>query len=135
MSISCLVIPRHEGNGTMTTTPTITIYVRRSAGCKYEGDDFAKRCHCRKWLRWTQHGTRQRRMADTRLWAEAELVKREIEDQLADRVVETDKTGWDIRSAVDVLIAAKEVECVWQYGLAHFGGLFWPTPGTLWLRG
>jgi len=21
--------------------------------------------------------------------------------------------------------------CVWQVGLAHFGGLFWPTPGTL----
>jgi hypothetical protein len=21
--------------------------------------------------------------------------------------------------------------CVWQAGLAHFGSLFWPTPGTL----
>ena len=25
--------------------------------------------------------------------------------------------------------------CVWQLGLAHFGSLFWPTPGTLGLRG
>ena len=23
------------------------------------------------------------------------------------------------------------VHCVWQAGLAHFGSLFWPTPGTL----
>jgi hypothetical protein len=22
----------------------------------------------------------------------------------------------------------KAVECFWQVGLAHFGGLFWPTP-------
>ena len=21
--------------------------------------------------------------------------------------------------------------CFWQVGLAHFGGLIWPTPGTL----
>jgi hypothetical protein len=26
-------------------------------------------------------------------------------------------------------------DCVWQLGLAHFGSLFWPTPGTLGLRG
>jgi hypothetical protein len=23
------------------------------------------------------------------------------------------------------------ISCVWQAGLAHFGSLFWPTPGTL----
>lgn len=47
----------------MTTTPLITIFVRHSAGCKYEGNEFAKRCDCRKWLRWTQYGTRYRRKA------------------------------------------------------------------------
>jgi hypothetical protein len=34
----------------MTTTPIITIYARHSAGCKYEGSEFSKRCDCRKWL-------------------------------------------------------------------------------------
>ena len=29
----------------------------------------------------------------------------------------------------------QDVECVWQLGLAHCGGLFWPTPGPLGLRG
>ena len=50
----------------MTQIPTITIYVRHSAGCKYETDESAKRCDCRKWLRWTQDGLRQRRKANTR---------------------------------------------------------------------
>jgi hypothetical protein len=27
--------------------------------------------------------------------------------------------------------ADKETNCFWQAGLAHFGILFWPTPGTL----
>ncbi len=94
----------------MSTTPLITIYVRHSAGCKYEGNELARRCDCRKWLRWTQHGTRQRRKANTRSWAEAERVKRELEDQLAGRVVETDETGRDIRSAIDVFVAAKQIE-------------------------
>jgi hypothetical protein len=26
---------------------------------------------------------------------------------------------------------AETMDCVWQAGLAHFGSLFWPTPGTL----
>jgi phenylpyruvate tautomerase PptA (4-oxalocrotonate tautomerase family) len=29
---------------------------------------------------------------------------------------------------------AKAFVCVWQAGLAHFGSLFWPTPGTLKVR-
>ena len=42
----------------MNAAPVVTIYVRHSAGCKYEGDEFARRCDCRKHLRWTHNGTR-----------------------------------------------------------------------------
>jgi site-specific recombinase XerD len=94
----------------MTTTPLITIYVRHSKGCKYENDEFAKRCECRKWLRWTQDGTRHRVKANTRSWAEAEQVKRDLEDQLSGRVVLTQNDTKNLRAAIEVFIAAKEVE-------------------------
>ena len=35
----------------------------------------------------------------------------------------------------NLLGRAEEIVCIWQLGLAHFGGLFWPTPGTFGLRG
>ena len=89
----CLVGAIREQDS-MATTPTITIFVRYSKGCKYAGDEFAKRCDCRKWLRWTATGEpRQRRPANTRSWAEAEQVKRDIEDQLTGRTVVPDTSG------------------------------------------
>lgn len=94
----------------MTTTPLITIYVRHSAGCKYAGDEFAKRCDCRKWLRWTQDGTRQRRKADTRSWAEAERVKRDLEDQLTGHAALVGPEAKNLRAAVEVFIADKKVQ-------------------------
>ena len=94
----------------MSATPTITIYVRHSAGSKYEGDEFAKRCDCRKSLRWTQDGVRQCRKADTRSWAEAEQVKREVKDQLAGRVAVTQNDTKNLRSAIEVFVADKRVE-------------------------
>jgi integrase/recombinase XerD len=63
----------------------ITIFVRHSADCKYAGDEFTKRCNCRKHFRWTQNGKQFRRKAGTRSWAEAEDNKRRLEDQLAGR--------------------------------------------------
>jgi integrase/recombinase XerD len=98
---------------TTAPTPLITIYVRHSAGCKYEGDEFARRCTCRKWVRWTQHGKRYRRKANTRSWAEAEQVKRDIEDQLTGKVSTTkEPTVKNIRAAIDVFIADKKVQGV-----------------------
>src|ERR1039457_4965064 len=41
--------------------PLITIFVRHSPGCRYAGDEFEKRCHCRKHLRWSQDRKQQRR--------------------------------------------------------------------------
>jgi integrase/recombinase XerD len=96
----------------ITTTPLITIYVRHSVGCKYEGDEFAKRCDCRKWLRWTPSGgVRQRRKADTRSWAQAEQVKRDLEDQLSGKAVASETSGTkDIRLAVGVFLDDKKVQ-------------------------
>lgn len=66
-------------------TPVITIFVRHSADCKYAGDEFAKSCRCRKHFRWSQNGSQLRRKAGTRSWAEAEKLKRELEDHLSGR--------------------------------------------------
>jgi integrase/recombinase XerD len=73
------------GSGNSMSGPVITIFVRHSPGCKYAGDEFTKRCHCRKHLRWTQNGKQYRRKAGTRSWEEAEEAKRRLEDQLAGR--------------------------------------------------
>jgi integrase/recombinase XerD len=72
--------------------PTITIFVRHSDDCKYKGDEFWKKCNCRKHLRWTQNGVQHRRKAGTRSWAEAENVKRDIEAQLSGRVSDSPQT-------------------------------------------
>jgi hypothetical protein len=83
----------------MSILPLVTIYVRHTAGCQYEGDEFAKRCKCRKHLRWSRQGKQYRRTAGTRSWTEAERAKRELEDQLTGRVTEHADPGKDIRSA------------------------------------
>ena len=68
--------------------PVITIFVRHSAECKYAGDEFCKRCNCRKHFRWTQNAKQYRRKAGTRSWGEAEQLKHELEDQLSGRAPE-----------------------------------------------
>lgn len=80
-------------------------------GCKYAGDEFSRRCNCRKHLRWSQHGKQYRKKANTRGWAEAEAVKRELEDQLSGRVTEPKEiAGRNLRSAIDLFIADKKVQ-------------------------
>ena len=93
----------------MSTAPLITIFVRHSADCKYAGDEFCKRCNCRKHLRWTQNGRQYRRKAGTRSWQEAEEQKRRLEDQLAGRVPRVDSaTGNLLTEAVTVFIQSKK---------------------------
>ncbi len=60
--------------------PSIAIYVRHAAGCRYRDDETWKRCNCRKHLRWTFDGKQHRRSAKTRSWAQAEEKKRELEN-------------------------------------------------------
>jgi hypothetical protein len=70
----------------MSAAPVIAIFVRHSGSCKYAGDEFPKRCNCRKHFRWTQHRKQHRKPAGTRSWVDAEGLKRRLEDQLAGRV-------------------------------------------------
>src|ERR1039458_7278963 len=69
----------------MSTAPLITIFVRHSENCKYKGNEFARRCRCRKHLRWCQNGRQYRRATGKRSWADAEQAKRDLEDQLSGR--------------------------------------------------
>jgi len=60
--------------------PSITIFVRHSAGCsnRLEGE-FFKRCNCRKHLRWFHNGSQHRQSAKTRSWAQADVERRKLE--------------------------------------------------------
>jgi len=92
--------------------PVITILVRHAKGCKYEGDEFCKRCNCRKHLRWTLKGKQYRKAAGTRSWAQAEEVKRDLEDQLAGRLPETGRAGHLLIDAIKTFAANKEAQGV-----------------------
>ncbi len=90
--------------------PIITILVRHSASCKYRGDEFEKRCHCPKHLRWSHAGKQNRASAHTRSWASAEEKKREIEDQLAGRQPEVDpeQEQRDTQACIDIFLQDKK---------------------------
>jgi integrase/recombinase XerD len=96
----------------MSTAPVITIFVRHSADCKYKGDEFARRCRCKKHLRWSNNGTQHRRMAGTRSWAEAEEVKHDLENQLAGRPADSTNQVRSIEEAVQLFITDKKVQGV-----------------------
>ncbi len=96
---------RHNGG-----VPVITIFVRHSADCKYAGDEFNKRCDCRKHLRWTQHGKQYRRKTGVRSWAAAEEKKRELEAQLTGRVPETTPDVLLLEQAVETFEANKQAQ-------------------------
>jgi integrase/recombinase XerD len=95
----------------MSTAPVITIFVRHSADCKYNGDEFCKRCNCRKHFRWFQNGEQYRRKAGTRSWAEAEDLKRKLEDQLAGRMptAAESEQGQTFAAALKAFLTEKEV--------------------------
>jgi integrase/recombinase XerD len=89
----------------------ITIFVRHTANCKYRGDEFTKRCNCRKHLRWTFNGVQYRRAAGTRSWAEAEDRKRELEDQLTGRAPEpkpSEQSQRDTKACIDLFLQDKK---------------------------
>jgi len=89
--------------------PVITIFVRHSSDCKYKGDEFCKRCDCRKHLRWSSGGKQYRKKAGTRSWAEAEEKKRELEDQLSGRtpVAEPKAEQRDTQACIDIFLQDK----------------------------
>jgi integrase/recombinase XerD len=91
----------------MSATPVITIFVRHTPGCKWEGEEFAKGCKCRKHFRWSQDGKQYRRKAGTRSWAEAEEQKRMLEAQLRGDPPPAD-APMSLRAALDSFIKNKE---------------------------
>jgi site-specific recombinase XerD len=108
-----------EGRTQMATKPVVvTIYVRHGTDaqgkpCKYSGDEFEKRCRCRKHFRWTVNGKRFRRKAGTRSWTEAEVIKRALEDQLSGRALDSDETSVrDLRESIDLFLQDKRVQGV-----------------------
>lgn len=101
------------------STPVVTIFVRhgkdsKGKPCKYSGDEFSRRCNCRKHFRWTQNGTQYRRKAGTRSWEEAEEIKRQLQDQLAGRTPETrpEDNVRTLSDAVSLFITDKKVQGV-----------------------
>ena len=104
----------------MTDFPVVVIYVRHGNGkdgkpCKWEGDEYCRKCDCRKHLRWRQGGKLHRMKANTRSWAQAEQAKRELEDQLsgkADIDAEAQSSVKSISVAAEAFIAEKRVEGV-----------------------
>ena len=93
----------------MGTPPVITIFVRHSTDCKYHGDEFCKRCDCKKHLRYTIHGKQIRKKTGCRSWAAAEEKKRELEDQLAGRTPEAkpEQERRDTQDCIDVFLQDK----------------------------
>jgi len=95
-------------------SPIVTIFVRHSSGCKYAGDEFSRRCNCRKHFRWSQNGTQYRRKAGTRSWEQAEEIKRQLQDQLAGRTPEArpEDNVRPLQDAIAVFLQDKRVQGV-----------------------
>ena len=110
----------HLGFCANSALTTITIFVRHTPGCKYAGDEFAKRCSCRKHLRWTFNGKQFRKQAGTRSWAEAETAKRSLEDQLTGKpAVEPveQPTGRLIGDCASLFTKEKSLENISKFGV------------------
>lgn len=103
--------------------PIISIFVRHVPACKYRADEFSRRCQCRKHFRWTQAGEQRRRAAGTRSWAEAEELRRTLEDQLAGRAPTPTATGKPISEAVAVFLQEKTTQGVGPNSLQKYARL------------
>src|SRR6266700_3441442 len=90
------------------SAPLITIFVRHSPGCKYAGDEFCKRCNCRKHFRWSQGGKQFRKQAGTRSWVEAEENKERLAAQLSGRAPAKSTQGFSLAEAIKLFRADKE---------------------------
>ena len=93
------------------TRVTLTLFVRHSVNCKYRGDEFFQQCQCRKHFRWrATNGEQHRRAAGTRSWAEAEVIKRDLEDQLSGIAVPTETVTTLLSDAVALFIQDKRFQ-------------------------
>lgn len=105
----------------MGTPVVVTVFVRHSSDCKYKGDEFFRRCHCRKHFRWSQNGTQYRRKAGTRFWEEAERIKRDLEDQLSGRTPEHREDGArGLQECINLFIQDKRVQGVTEDRIGRY---------------
>lgn len=100
--------------------PLITIFVRHSQDCKYLGDEFCKRCKCKKHLRWSQYGKQFRRATGARSWAGAEEKKRELEAQLSGRDPVQPAEGVLLAQAIETFEGNKEAQGIKPRVLAMY---------------
>jgi integrase/recombinase XerD len=101
------------------TAPEITIFVRHNPDCKYRGDEFSRRCDCRKHFRWTANGVQHRRQAGTRAWAEAEDAKRDLMDELSGKAVAKEKPQ-TVEEAIKIFLQDKRVQGISEDALAKY---------------
>ena len=90
--------------------PVVTIYVRHSRNCPYHGDEFCKRCKCRKHLRYSLNGRQHRLAVKTRSWAAAEQARRTLEMRIEEGLAGTPTRSQDLKTvedAIDSFITAK----------------------------
>lgn len=105
----------------MTAPVVITLFVRHTPKCKHAGDEFAKRCNCRKHFRWrASDGVQHRKAAGTRSWTEAEVLKRDLEDQLSGRTAPNTAAVTQVSSAVTVFLQDKKVQGITEGALAKY---------------
>jgi site-specific recombinase XerD len=98
---------------TVSTIPTITIFVRHSQDCKYSGDELYKGCRCAKHLRYTLAGKQYRQSARTRFWKSAEERRRSLEASFAvdpTAVKIEPETRQTIKRAIELFIMDKTTE-------------------------
>lgn len=94
--------------------PSITIFVRHSADCKYIGDETHRTCRCPKHFRYSLDGKQVRQSARTRFWKTAEERRRQLEasfsiDPTAAPVIETESKK-TIARAVELFLTDKRSE-------------------------
>jgi site-specific recombinase XerD len=98
---------------TVSTIPTITIFVRHSLECKYKGDELYKGCRCAKHLRYTLAGKQYRQSARTRFWKSAEERRRSLEASFAvdpTAVKIEPETRQTIKRAIELFVMDKTTE-------------------------
>src|ERR1700676_2054062 len=88
--------------------PHVTVYVRHSATCPNKGDEFYRKCKCRKHLRWHYKNRLYRKAAQTRTWVRAEEAARRVEAQYDINSTVVKDTRKSIDEAAELFINRKK---------------------------
>jgi integrase/recombinase XerD len=94
----------------VTTIPSIAIFVRHKDGCPNKDDEAYRSCRCPKHLRYTVNGKQVRQSARTRFWKTAEDRRRALESSFAadaSAVNMEPSTRATIKRAVDLFVTDK----------------------------